>query len=87
MLWLIRKTANWKLVLSTNPNQDFYGQPRKKSWIGMVPNIPHNGEKWGILIFYVPIPHFEAIPWGMGNIPHGEIGLPMGKIGEFSSNI
>ena len=53
----------------------------------MVPNIPHNGEKWGILTFYVPIPHFEAIPWGMGNIPHGEIGLPMGKIGEFSSNI
>ena len=55
--------------------------------LGMVPNIPHNGEKWGILTFYVPIPHFEAIPWGMGNIPHGEIGLPMGKIGEFSSNI
>jgi len=53
----------------------------------MVPNIPHNGEKWGILTFYVPIPHFEAIPWGMGNIPHGKIGLPMGKIGEFSSNI
>ena len=53
----------------------------------MVPNIPHNGEKWGILTFYVPIPHFEAIPWGMGNIPHGEIGLPMGKIEEFSSNI
>ena len=53
----------------------------------MVPNIPHNGEKWGILTFYVPIPHFEAIPWGMGNIPHGENGLPMGKIGEFSCQV
>ena len=53
----------------------------------MVPNIPHYGEKRGILNFYVPIPHFEAILWGMGNIPHGEIVLPMGKIGEFRSKI
>ena len=36
--------------------------------IGLIPNIPHCGEYWGILVFKFPIPHREKFVFPMGKI-------------------
>ena len=42
----------------------------KEIGIGLIPNIPHNGEYGGILVFKFPIPHRENFVFPMGKIFH-----------------
>ena len=40
----------------------------QKMSLGSIPNIPHCGEYWGILVFKFPIPHREKFVFPMGKI-------------------